>query len=51
MEERYLRWVVGLDRRPGYLIREEIQRRKLRERARKRAYGFEKKLEKGKECE
>jgi len=49
LEERYLRWVFVLDRRtPGYLVREEIKREKLRERAGKRAWGFEKRLEEGK---
>lgn len=34
LEERYLRWIFGLDRRtPGYMVREEIKRGKLRERA------------------
>jgi len=28
IEERYIRWVFGLDRRiPGYMIREEIERK------------------------
>lgn len=49
VEERYLRWIFGLDRRvPGYLVREEIQREKLRERAGKRTWEFEKRLEEGK---
>jgi len=43
----YLRWVFGLDSKtPGYLIREEIKRNKLRERAGRRAWGFKKRLEK-----
>lgn len=40
LEERYLRWIIGIKRRgifnkrePGYLIREELQREKLRARA------------------
>ncbi|XP_071644396.1 uncharacterized protein [Temnothorax longispinosus] len=34
LEERYLRWVLGVDRRtPGYLLRKELQRKKLRGRA------------------
>jgi len=49
IEERYIRWVFGLDRRTsGYMIKEEIQRGKLKERAGKRAWGFEKRLEEGK---
>jgi len=38
LEQRYLRWLFGLDSKtPGYLIREEIKRNKLRERAGARA--------------
>ena len=38
VEERYLRWVFGLDRSTlGYLIRKEVQRGKLRKKAGKRA--------------
>jgi hypothetical protein len=49
LEERYLRWVFGLDSKtPGYIVREEIKRNKLRERAGRRAWGFEKRLEEGK---
>jgi len=48
VEERYLRWLFGLDSKiPGYIIREEIKRNKLRERAGIRAWSFEKRLEKG----
>jgi len=48
LEERYLRWVFGLNSKtPGYLVREEVKRNKLRERA-GRKEGFEKKLEEGK---
>jgi hypothetical protein len=49
LEERYLRWVFELDSKtPGYIVREEIKRDKLRERAGRRAWGFEKRLEEGK---
>lgn len=49
LEEKYLRWVFGLDSRtPGYLIREEVERDKLRERAGRRAWRFERRLEEGK---
>lgn len=49
LEERYLRWVLGVDKRtPDYLMREELQREKLWERAGRRAWGFEKRLEEGK---
>lgn len=52
LEERYMRWVLGLKRRtPRYLIREEIKRGKLRERVRKRAWGFEERLKEGKGSE
>ncbi|RLU19665.1 hypothetical protein DMN91_008222 [Ooceraea biroi] len=48
LEERYLRWCLGVDgKRPSYLIREELQREKLRGRAAKRAWGFEKRLKEG----
>lgn len=37
LEERCIRWVFRLDRRtPGYLVREEIKRGKIRERAGKK---------------
>lgn len=40
LEEKYLRWVFGLDSRtPGYLIREEVERGKLRERGQKEEHG------------
>ncbi|KMQ86830.1 hypothetical protein RF55_14087 [Lasius niger] len=49
VEEQFLRWMVGADwRTPGYLIREELKRDKLRGRAARRAWNFEKKLEEGK---
>ena len=52
LEERYLRWVFGLDSKmPSYLIREETKRNKLRERTGERAWSFEKKLERGKGSE
>jgi len=48
LAERYLRWVLGVDRRtPGYLVREEFQREKLRGRAGRRVWGFERRLEGG----
>lgn len=34
MEERFLRWMMRVERgTPGYLLREELQREKLRRRA------------------
>jgi len=52
IEERYLRWVLGVDpRTPVYMIREELQREKLRTRAGRRAWSFEKRLEEGRGSE
>ncbi|KMQ81435.1 hypothetical protein RF55_26332, partial [Lasius niger] len=49
VEEKFLRWILGVDwRTPGYMIREEMQRNKLRGRAARRAWNFEKRLEEGK---
>lgn len=48
VDERYLRWILAVERRtPGYLVREELQRYKLKERAGKRAWEYEKRLEEG----
>lgn len=48
LEERYLRWLLGVGRwTPGYLLREELQREKLRVRAGRRTWGFERRLEEG----
>jgi len=45
MQERYVRWVLGVeDRTPGYVMREETQREKLRSRMRRRTKGFEDRL-------
>lgn len=49
LEERYLKWVLVEDRTTGYLIKEELQREKLR--TEKRAWEFEKRLEEGKGSE
>lgn len=47
LEERYLRWLMGVGpRTPGYMVREELQREKLRGRAGRRAWGYER-LEEG----
>lgn len=49
VEERFLKWILGGDRRtPGYMVREELKRDKLRGRAARRAWNFEKGLEEGK---
>ena len=46
IEERYLRWVLEVEARtPRYLVREELQREKMRGRAGRRAWGFEKRLD------
>lgn len=48
LEERYLRWVLGVERRTsGYLVREKLQREQLRVKVGKRAWGYEKRLEQG----
>ncbi|XP_068993226.1 golgin subfamily A member 6-like protein 24 [Neodiprion pinetum] len=48
VQDRFLRWTLGVDgRTPGYLVREELQREKLRIRAGRRAWNFERKLERG----
>ncbi|XP_036148444.1 uncharacterized protein LOC118647508 [Monomorium pharaonis] len=48
LKERYLRWVMGLDwHTPGYMIREEMLRDKLRGKAGRRAWKYEKRLEEG----
>lgn len=41
LEERHLRWVLGVDKMtPGYLVRKEIQREKIRGRVKRRAWRF-----------
>ncbi|KYN27961.1 hypothetical protein ALC57_02628 [Trachymyrmex cornetzi] len=48
LQERYLRWMLGVERRtPGYLVREELQREKLRAKTGKRAWAFEERLRRG----
>src|SRR5436190_12995035 len=48
VQERFLRWVLGVEwGTPGYLVREELQRGKMRERAGRRAWGYERRLEEG----
>lgn len=52
LEKKYLRWILKVDKRTlGYLLREELQREKLRGRAGKRSWRFEKKLSEGKRSE
>lgn len=45
LNEKLLKWVLGVERRtPEYLVREELQKGKLRERAEIRARDFKKRL-------
>lgn len=45
LQERFLRWVLGVEgRTPGYMIRKELQREKLRSRAGRRAWEYEERL-------
>lgn len=47
-KERFLKWILGVKgRTPGYLVREEMQRGKLRERTGERAGRFEERLLRG----
>jgi len=51
-QKRFLRWMMGVSwRSPGYMIRDELQRDKLRVRAGRSAWGFEKRLAEGKGSE
>jgi hypothetical protein len=51
VQEKYLRWVLGVDREtPGYIVREECKRNKLRVKARKRAEKLEDKMDGRVEC-
>lgn len=48
LQEQYIRWTLGVDARtPGYMLREETKRDKMRTRAGKRGMKFEEKLERG----
>jgi hypothetical protein len=45
VQEKYFRWVLGVDREtPGYIVREECKRNRLRVKAGKRAAKFEDKM-------
>lgn len=47
LQKRFLRWVLGADNStPGYMIREELQREKIRSKTARRAWSFER-LEEG----
>lgn len=48
LQERYIRWVLGVDgRTPGYIMREESKREKMRTKMGSRAVRYEERLEKG----
>jgi len=48
LQERFIRWVMGVEgRTPGYMVREEIQRGKMRGRAGRRAWEFEERMAEG----
>jgi len=48
LQERYIRWVLEVDgRTPGYIVKEERKRKKMRTRLGRRAMGYEEKIEKG----
>ena len=52
MQERFLKWVFGVEKRiPGYLVKKEIQREMMRSRAGRRAWSFEERLDMGKGSE
>lgn len=52
LEGRYLRWVMEVNSRtPGYMIRKELQRGKLKGSARRRAWKFERRLMEGRRGE
>ena len=49
MQEKYLKWLLGVEwGTPGYMIREELQRDKVKTRAGRRAWTFEGRLAEGK---
>jgi hypothetical protein len=51
MQEKYLRWVLGVDREtPAYIVREECKKNRLRVKAGKRAAKYEEKMDGREEC-
>ncbi|KAJ3626523.1 hypothetical protein MTP99_017012 [Tenebrio molitor] len=51
VQEKYLRRVLGVDREtPGYIVREECKRSKLRVKAGKKAAKFEDRMGEREEC-
>jgi hypothetical protein len=52
VQEKYLRGVLGVDREtPGYIVRKESKRNRLRVKAGKRAVKFEDKMNRREKCE
>jgi len=48
LEERFLKWILGVEgSTPSYMVREELQRDKLRGRGARRARAYEKRIEEG----
>lgn len=48
LQERYLKWVLGVEgRTPDYMVREELQREKLKSKAGRRAWGYKERLMEG----
>lgn len=46
LQERYLRWVLGVKRNTlGYIVTEELDRDKLKVKARMRTWKYDRKLE------
>jgi hypothetical protein len=51
VQEKYLRWVLGVDREtPGYIVRAECKRNMLRVKAGKRVAKLENKMDRKEEC-
>lgn len=49
LEERYLKWILRVNGVTSkYMIREKCQREKIRSRAGRKAWGYEKRLKEGK---
>lgn len=48
LQERYIRWMLGVDgRTPGYMMREESKREKMRTKMGSRTVRYEERLKKG----
>lgn len=47
-----MRWILGMDNKtPEYMVREELQRDKIKGRAGTRTWGFERRMKEGKGSE